>query len=99
MEHGLFRIVSVSVTGPHALWLRFDDGIERTIELAPVLYGAIYGPLRDPAEFARVVLDSEVGTVTWPCGADFDPATLHDWPDHEAAWLEKARGWRMAAVG
>jgi hypothetical protein len=26
------------------------------------------------------VLDPEAGTLVWSNGADFDPATLHDWP-------------------
>src|ERR1035438_6180445 len=29
----------------------------------------------------------EVGTLVWPNGANFDPATLHDWPQCEAAFL------------
>jgi hypothetical protein len=36
------------------------------------------GPLRDQALFRQVRLDSEVHTLVWPNGADFDPATLHD---------------------
>jgi hypothetical protein len=30
--------------------------------------------------FEQVALDREVHTLVWPNGADFDPATLHDWP-------------------
>jgi hypothetical protein len=28
-------------------------------------------------------------TVDMPNGADFDPATLHDWPAHAQAWIAK----------
>ena len=31
--------------------------------------------------FNRVTLDSEAGTLVSPNGADFDPSTLHDWPN------------------
>jgi hypothetical protein len=30
---------------------------------------------------------------------DFDPATLHDWPDHEAAMVALARRWASARPG
>jgi hypothetical protein len=30
--------------------------------------------------FEQVAIDREVHTLVWPNGADFDPATLHDWP-------------------
>jgi hypothetical protein len=29
-----------------------------------------------------------------PNGADFDPATLHDWPQIEADFVALARSWR-----
>jgi hypothetical protein len=47
---------------------------------SPVLQGELFGPLRDLHLFEQVTLDREVHTLVWPNGADFDPATLHDWP-------------------
>lgn len=88
-----YRITSVECLPPHALRLRFDDGLTRTIDFAGILKGELYGPLRDPAVFAQVTLDPEIHTVVWPCGADFDPATLHDWPEHEAAFRAAAKRW------
>jgi len=38
------------------------------------------GRLQDTSRFEQVALDREVCTLVWPNGADFDPATLHDWP-------------------
>ena len=35
--------------------------------------------------FARVQLDPELGTISWPNGADVDPETLH-------LWLARGRG-------
>lgn len=61
-----------------------------------VLAGELYSPLRDPAEFARVKIDPEVNTLVWPSGADFDPAILHDWPKHEAAFRAAAQRWSHA---
>ncbi|MBI5396276.1 MAG: DUF2442 domain-containing protein [Verrucomicrobia bacterium] len=93
MKHRISRIESFEQTGRYALRIRFDDGVCRTVDFEPVLHGEIYGPLRDPAEFARVKLDPEVRTLVWPSGADFDPVILHDWPEHEAEFKAAAQRW------
>lgn len=99
MHHPIYRIESFERVGPHALELRFDDGLTRTIDFKPILKGEIYGALSDPAAFAQVTLDPEVHTIVWPSGADFDPATLHDWPEHEAAFCAAAEEWARAEIG
>src|SRR5579875_1451100 len=99
MNHPLYRITAVDHVPPYALCLRFNDGLTRTIDFEPILEGELYGPLRDPAVFAQVTLDPEIHTVVWPNGADFDPATLHDWPDHEAAFRAAAARWSHAHAG
>ncbi len=96
MPHSIYRVISVKVTGTHRLLVGFDDGCAREIDLEPILEGEIYGPLRDPGTFAKVSIDPEVQTVVWPNGADFDPATLHDWPEHENAMRSLARRWALA---
>lgn len=98
MSHPIYRVESVEVVAPFTLQLRFDDGMERRIDFSPILAGELYGPLRDVALFNRVRLDPEVHTVIWPNGADFDPATLHDWPSHEAAFRELAQRWEPASA-
>ena len=50
------------------------------IDFEPILYGPVFGPLRDPALFQQVELIDYAGCLEWPTGADFDPETLHDWP-------------------
>jgi hypothetical protein len=51
------------------------------IDFYPILKGELYKPLRDLDLFNQVRIDPEVHTLVWPNGADFDPATLHDWSD------------------
>src|SRR5476651_47852 len=80
MSHPIHRVESVEIVAPFTLRMRFDDGAERRIDFRPVLAGELFGPLRDVAVFTQVRLDPEVHTLVWPNGADFDPATLHDWP-------------------
>ncbi len=80
MVHDIHRVTAFEIVGPYTLDISFDDGTKRTIDFRPVLKGEIYGPLRDRDVFERVRIDPEVHTLVWPNGADFDPATLHDWP-------------------
>lgn len=96
MPHRICRITSVERVTPYSLCLCFDDGLTRTIDFEPILEGELYGPLRNPEIFAQVSLDPEIHTVVWPGGADFDPATLHDWPEHEAAFRAAAVRWSHA---
>lgn len=94
MVHPICRPRSLEVISASRLRLRFDDGTEQRIDFRPILAGELYGPLRDPALFNQVRIDPEAGTLVWPKGADFDPATLHDWPVHESAFRELAQRWR-----
>jgi hypothetical protein len=80
MSHPIHRVVSFDPVGSYTLRVRFEDGTEQTIDFKPVLEGEVFGPLRDPDLFRQVQIDPEVHTLVWPNGADFDPATLHDWP-------------------
>lgn len=98
MHHPIYRVQSCEVVGPYTLQLGFDDGLERRIDFRSMLAGELFGPLRDLALFNQVRLDPEVHTIVWPNGADFDPATLHDWPLHEAAFRDLAQRWEHASA-
>ena len=97
MEHPVYKVKSFEIVGPYRIRIEFGDGLVRAIDFRQVLEGELYGPLRDPTQFNAVFLDREVHTLVWPNGADFDPATLHDWPDHEAVMVALARRWESAA--
>lgn len=73
----------------------FDDDTEQTIDFQPVFAGELFAPLRDVALFNQVEVDLGVHTLVWPNGADFDPATLHDWPQHVEALTALARQWQL----
>ena len=77
--HGIYRVESFQIISPYTLTIGFDDGTKQVINFEPVLTGELFGPLRDPETFGQVRLDPEINTIVWPTGADFDPATLHDW--------------------
>jgi Protein of unknown function (DUF2442) len=80
MGHSIHAVKGFEIVGPYRLRIEFGDRAVRTIDFRPVLEGELYGPLRDLNTFDSVALDREVCTLVWPNGADFDPATLHDWP-------------------
>jgi hypothetical protein len=80
MSHAIYSVRSFEIIGPFTLRVEFCDKTAQTIDFSPVLLGQVYGPLRDQTLFNRVQIDPEAHTLVWPNGADFDPATLHDWP-------------------
>jgi hypothetical protein len=93
MSHPIYKVSSVKISAPYTLAVGFNDGTEQTIDFRPVLAGELYRPLRELSLFNQVRIDPEVHTLVWPNGADFDPATLHDWPDHVMALTARAREW------
>jgi hypothetical protein len=72
-------IVAAEALGGYRLHLRFEDGVEGVVDLAPHLsFRGVFEPLRDTAYFAQVRVDAELGTVVWPNGADLDPDVLYE---------------------
>ena len=82
MEHPIYRVVGFKKIGPYIFLVKFDDGQEQKIDFKPVLVGELYGPLEDEKMFNQVETDPEIHTLVWPNGADFDPETLHNWPEY-----------------
>lgn len=97
MRHQVHRVKAFEVVGAYRIRIEFADGLSRVIDFSPILEGELYGPLRDLGVFNAVSLDREAHTLVWPNGADFDPATLHDWPEHEAQMAALARRWAASA--
>lgn len=93
MWHDIYTVTGFEIVAPYTLRVTFDDGSASVINFLPVLRGELYGPLRALALFEQVRLDSEASNLVWPNGADFDPATLHDWDEVGEAMIEMARSW------
>lgn len=98
MNHPIYQVRNVEVVEPYTLRVQFTDNTEQIIDLKPILAGELYRPLRNLDLFNQVAVDPEVKTVVWPNGADFDPATLHDWPEHKDAFAARARGWERVSA-
>ena len=71
------RIVAAEPREGFVLWLRFSDGATREVDLVDELWGPMFEPLREDSQlFRQVRVDSELGTIVWPNGADMDPDVL-----------------------
>lgn len=98
MFHAIYDVTWFEQIGTYTLRVGFDDGTSQEIDFEPVLHGELFAPLRDPEVFARVRLDPEAENLVWPNGADFDPATLHDWPRVGDAMRRLAERWALASA-
>ncbi len=74
----LSDVTKVEPRRGYRLWLQFQDGVEGEVDFEPLLdFRGVFAPLRDPAYFARVRVNPELGTICWPNGADWDPLVLY----------------------
>jgi hypothetical protein len=63
--------------GGHLLRLSFDNGVQKTVDVLPLLEGPMFNPLHDPGVFSQVRVDRIARTVLWPNGADLAPEALY----------------------
>jgi len=62
----------------YQIWLSFDDGSKGQVNLETYLTGSMFEPLKEISLFSQVRFDKELGTITWPNGADLAPEFLKD---------------------
>jgi hypothetical protein len=93
MEHPIHRVMHFEIVAPYTLRVTFEDDVQQVIDFRPILEGGLYGPLQDQKLFDQVEIDPEVHTLVWPNGADFDPATLHNWPEYIESMKSLAKQW------
>lgn len=74
----LHDIIEVKITEEYTLFLRFDDGKCGYVDIAKLIpFKGIFEPLKDPAYFATVSINSDLGTIYWANGADLAPDYLY----------------------
>lgn len=74
----LVNITGVEVLGSYRLRLTFADGTVGDVDFGARQWRGVFEPLGDPAYFARVAVDPELGTIAWPDGADMAPEPLYE---------------------
>jgi hypothetical protein len=73
----VLRIRSVTPLDGRRVRLVLTDGTDRTVDLAPLLRGPVFEAIaRDRGAFEAVRVDTSLGTLVWPNGADLDPDVL-----------------------
>lgn len=72
------HVTEVRLTKGHEVQVTFSDGVLKEVNLTDELYGEIFEPLKDPAVFRQVRINSETNTIEWPNGADFAPEFLYE---------------------
>ena len=71
-------VVAVEPLPEHRLRVRFDDGIERVVDVAELVQlTGVFEPLRNATFFNQVKVHPELGTVCWPNDADLDSEVLY----------------------
>jgi hypothetical protein len=79
----LLHVDRAEYLGGHRVHLWFNDGTDGDVDLAQVLSGPIFKPLRDANFFKQFRLEGH--TLAWENGADFAPEYLHNLVHAEAA--------------
>jgi hypothetical protein len=70
-------VTRVEVVGDYRLRLTFADGTVGDVDFSGREWRGVFEPLHDPAYFARVEVDPEAGTISWPDGLDMAPEPLY----------------------
>jgi len=73
----MHRIVEFKLKEPYKIWLRYEDGAERTIDFEPFLIKGIAKELKDFDQFSKVMIEPG-GGLAWENGLDFCPNYLRE---------------------
>ena len=71
------RLIKAHYVRDYVLHVRFADGNEGDVDLEGEFHGEVFEPLRDPTYFRQFQVRTDLGTITWPNGADFAPEFLY----------------------
>ena len=81
------RVQAITVLPGLRLSVTFRDGTSGTVDCSSVRPDqacGLFAELADPEFFAKAYLD--MGVVTWPNGADLDPAWMHEQVTENKTW-------------
>ncbi len=71
-------IVAVEAKQEYKLYLSFENGVFGEVDVSQLIeFSGVFAPLKELSYFKQVQVNSEVGTIVWPNGADLDPDVLY----------------------
>ncbi|AFY40926.1 DUF2442 domain-containing protein [Nostoc sp. PCC 7107] len=71
-------IIAVQPKEGYQLYIKFEDNKQGIIDISKLIsFTGIFAPLKDINYFHQVKINSELGTIYWENGADFDPDVLY----------------------
>ncbi|NBC47398.1 MAG: DUF2442 domain-containing protein [Gammaproteobacteria bacterium] len=82
-----WRVKAITVLPNYCLAVTFNDGRQGVVDMSAVRASAtcgMYAALKDPEVFAQAKV--ELGVVTWPNGADLDPAWMYEELEAPKTW-------------
>jgi hypothetical protein len=86
-------IVDAVPKDDYVLELKFRTGEIRLLDMKPYIQeGGVFGRLRDESKFSQVKVQSDLGGLEWPSGADFCPNTAFMQSKPYAAKLHPRKG-------
>ena len=72
----ILKVIKADYITDYSVKLKFNDGLEKIIDLKKELYGSVFEPLGDKEYFQKFYIDCN--TISWPNGADFAPEYLYE---------------------
>lgn len=76
LANPLRSVIEARYLGGHAVWLRFDDGLEGPVQLGEAFASPALQRLQDESVFSG--LDVDGGTLVWPGGLDVAAERLYE---------------------
>jgi len=69
----MLEVTAAEYLGGHRIHVSFNNGEERTVNLADSLCGPMFEPLRDPVTFQRFEVSPVLHAIRWENDADLAP--------------------------
>ncbi len=70
------EVLQAKYLGDYKIYLVFNNGEAKTVDLSDKLVGSIFEPLKEKSYFQRFTI--KYNTIEWNNGADFAPEYLYD---------------------
>ena len=87
----LIDVTQVKYLEKNKVEISFADGFVGVVDIDAIVscYDGVFEPLQNESFFAQVFVNTELGTIAWPNGADLCPDVLYAHASGKANMLPK----------